>query len=347
MRCLHRQSGLLAVIVWCSVILAGCGGEAHRHRPAVGQPSPSAATPFRFFSPRSFWNEPIPANASVDPNSARMIAALDAVVRSEVRRKNGPWIDAGTDGVPIVTVTADQPSTSVILDRSGTTNPAISAAWRSVPLPSDAEPSPGEHDLAVWQPSTDRMWEFFEMQHRNGHWMARWGGAMQHVSSNQGVYGPQAWPGGQTYWGVTASSLPLVGGAMTIRQLESGHIDHALALAIPDTRADLFASPAERTDGTSTSPSAVPEGARLRLDPSLDLASLHLPPLTRMIAEAAQRYGIIIRDTGGEVTFFAQEPPRHSDVYAKLYGGLYPFQLLAAFPWSHLQVVKMDLHRGE
>jgi hypothetical protein len=289
----------------------------------------------------------VSTNATVDPNSPSMAAGLVAEVRRELQAKSGPWIDTSNDGVPIVTVPAGQPTVSVALRRAdGGTNPGISAAWRAVPLPPRARPSMGEHDLAVWQPSTDRMWEFFELTRSGGSWQARWGGAMQHVSTDTGVYGPRAWPGAQTFWGVTASSLPLVGGAMTLQQMQAGDINHALALAIPDTRAGVFAAPAQRTDGTSASADAIPEGARLRLDPRLDLSALHLPPLTRAIAQAAQRYGIIIRDTGGEVTFFGQDPSAGSRAYAKLYGGLSPYQLLAAFPWNRLQVLKLELRRG-
>jgi hypothetical protein len=343
MRRIQPTPGQLLAALCVCVTVVGCGGGSHQ---APRRPAASAGQPFRFFSPQSFWNQPIPASAPIDPGSTRMVSSLNADVQREVQAKNGPWIDAGTDGVPIVTVPASQPTTSVTLDRAGTVNAAVSSAWSSVPVPTNAEPSPGEHDLAVWQPSTDRMWEFFEMARNRGHWEARWGGAMQHVSNNPGVYGSQAWPGAQTFWGVTATSLPLVGGAMTIQQLQSGRIGHALAIAIPHTRAGVFASPARRTDGNTALPDAVPEGARLRLDPHLDLSSLHLPRLTRMIAEAAQRYGIIVRDTGGVVSMFAQEPTAHINPYPRLYGGLYPYQLLAAFPWGHLQVLKLDLRRA-
>ncbi len=64
----------------------------------------------------------------------------------------------------------------------------------------------------------------------------------------------------------------------------------------------------ERTDGTSQSPLSLPEGAHLRLDPTLNLAALHLPRLTRMIAEAAQRYGIFVRDRTANIAFYAQDP---------------------------------------
>ena len=120
-------------------------------------------------------------------------------------------------------------------------------------------------------------------------------------------------------------------------------------MAIPDTRAGVYAAPAQRTDGKTADPLALPEGAHLRLDPSLDLASLHLPRVTLMIAEAAQRYGIIVRDTASHVTLYAQDPtPTGANPYNGPHGyleGQTPVQLLASFPWSRLEVVRMSLYR--
>ena len=109
-----------------------------------------------------------------------------------------------------------------------------------------------------------------------------------------------------------------------------------------------YASPAQRTDGKSASPLSLPEGAHLRLDPNLDLAALHLPRLTLMIAEAAQRYGIFITDGSSDREILAQDPtPTGTNPYAGPDGyfeGKYPNQLLASFPWSQLELLKMELH---
>ncbi len=332
----------LILALCCGATLAGCGSSHHRVA-STSSGGTRRALPFRFFSAQSFWNQALAANTPIDPDSARMIAGITAAVHSEEVRGDGPWIDVTTDGVPVVQVSDSQPTVPVKLDHPP--DPALTSAWRAVPLPSSAQPSGGDHDLAVWQPGTNRMWEFFQLHHANDGWEAEWGGAMQNVSSNSGVYGPSAWPGAQSYWGVTAGSLPLVGGAMTVRQLEAGDIDHALALAIPDTRADAYAAPAERSDGVDRSLDAIPEGARLRLNPNLNLAALHLPPLVRLMAEAAQRYGIVVRDTAGVVSFIAEDPvDKNFTVYRRLAQGLYPNKLLALFPWSHLEVVRMNLH---
>jgi len=303
--------------------------------------------PFRFFSSLSFWNEPVDAGASLDPGSAEMVAALDATIASEQQAGNGPWIDTTSYSVPVYTVSASQPTIRVTLDRYPT--PALQSAWSAVPLPSDAQPSAGtDGDLVIWQPSTDRLWEFWRAIHEGGNWRAAWGGAMRNTSSQEGVYGPNTWPGAQPGWGVSASSLSLVGGLITLEDLQLGQINHALAMAIPEVRARVYSSPAQRTDGTSTNPLSLPEGAHLRLDPNLNLATLHLPKLTLMIAEAAQRYGIFITDKGGNVAFYAQDPiPTASNPYAGPNGyfqGKYPNQLLATFPWNNLQLLKTQPH---
>ncbi len=192
------------------------------------------------------------------------------------------------------------------------------------------------------------MWEFWGLAKVGKGWRASWGGAMQDVSTSQGAYGPEAWQGATACWGASASSLSIAGGFITLEDLEKGTINHALAISVSNVRSGLFASPAQRTDGGSTEPTSLPEGAHLRLDPTLDLASLHLPRLTLMMAEAAQRYGIFVRDIAANVAFYAEDPtPTGVNPYAGPHGyfeGQSPPNLLASFPWSHLQLLKMEPH---
>jgi hypothetical protein len=136
---------------------------------------------------------------------------------------------------------------------------------------------------------------------------------------------------------------------MRIAELSRGRIDHALAMNVPVARAGEFSWPAQRTDGIGGA-AAIPEGARLRLDPSLDLGELKLPPLTRAIARAAQRFGIVVRDqtgAGNAIAFFGEDPrPREPDPYRRgggLFGSSTPLDLLAGFPWDRLQLLRMNL----
>ena len=95
------------------------------------------------------------------------------------------------------------------------------------------------------------------------------------------------------------------------------------------------------------SPTAIPEGTRFRLDPGLDLSSLRVSPLVREMARAVQRYGLVIRDRGGAVAFYAEDPGRlRSNPYrgaGGIFGGSSPSELMRQFPWEHLQALKTDL----
>ena len=320
-----------------------------------GVAASTGKVPFRFFSPTSFWNRQVPARARLDRHSAGVVGALNEGIAGERQAGKGPGINTTVFSVPVYTVSADQPVVTVTLANASVESwwgaPALQSAWGAVPLPADAQPAAGtDKHLVVWQPSTDRLWEFLQMEHGEDGWHAFWGGAIQNVSTDSGGYGPEAWPGAKPRWGASASSLSIAGGLITMEDLEKGQINHALAMAIPDPRAGVYASPAQRTDGRSTSPLSLPEGAHLRLDPNLNLASLHLSRVTLMIAEAAQRYGIVVRDTAAHVTLYAQDPtPIGTNPYLGPHGyfeGKSPQQLLESFPWSHLQLLKMTLYRN-
>jgi hypothetical protein len=77
---------------------------------------------------------------------------------------------------------------------------------------------------------------------------------------------------------------------------------------------------------------------------------LKLPHFTLMLAAAAQKFGIFVSDTAANVALYARDPtPTGSNPYTGASGyfeGKSPAQLLASFPWSDLQLLKMELHAG-
>jgi hypothetical protein len=60
----------------------------------------------------------------------------------------------------------------------------------------------------------------------------------------------------------------MLAGVVTLEEIARRRIDHALAMATTDAAKGRFMWPAQRTDGGLTDPAALPEGARLRLDPT-------------------------------------------------------------------------------
>jgi hypothetical protein len=320
-------AGLLAAVA------LSAAPAALARRPAASAGTP--AWPGNPFSPNSFWNATLSAHAPLAPQSP---AYVNELVRQVDRY--GPWLNTYQYSVPVYVVGAHETTTHVTLDAYG---PDLQAKFNMVPLPSGAVPARGtDAELTVWQPSTNRMWDFYKL-HRAGHeWHASWGGFMSDVSKNPGYFDHS----GQTNsWGATATGLPLLGGLVTFADLKRGYIDHALAIALVETEARYFAWPAQRTDGGSFTRgiTAIPEGTRFRLDPSLNIAALHLPPLDRMLAQAAQRYGMVVRDKASAVTFVGQAPTSAANPWTSIFGGQYVSKILQQFPWSHLEALQSPL----
>jgi hypothetical protein len=325
----QRLRLLAASILALALAGAGCGDEP-------------PAKP-KFFASDSVWNRPLGDSARLHPASPGLVGEL-----ARQLRVHGAWINSTEFSVPIYTVPKDQPGVSVHIDTPSDMFTGIPDATKlaqtleGMPIPPDARPAAGtDRHLVVWQPSTDTMWELW-IAHRLGDgfpsrddtpgWHASWGAKIAAVSRSPGVIQPP--------FGATASGLPLVGGLITLDELESGHIDHALALAAPDVKQGEAVPPATRTDGAYAGPNAIPEGTRFRLPASLDLDSLDLPPVTRMIADAAQRYGMIVRDRAGSVAFYAEDPiPSGNPVLRRKLGDQSPAEALARFPWDRLQAL--------
>ena len=72
---------------------------------------------------------------------------------------------------------------------------SLQSAFDAVPIPANAQPAAGsDAEMTIWQPSTDKLWEFFQMQKEADGWHAAWGGAIDNVSQSPGYYTPTRGP---------------------------------------------------------------------------------------------------------------------------------------------------------
>jgi hypothetical protein len=235
------------------------------------------------FSLTSYRNEPLASNAPIDSNSASLVAALINVATGS--GWHGVWMNSSVYTQPVYTVGATQPGVRVQL--SGCTtgflcDQNLQGKFNSVPLPGDVQVYPQNQDsdseVVVYQPSTDKMWEFWDLQQNLlGQWTAGWGGYMgpdntcyaqgypQPVSgtkacptavsqstaqiqpANQGGSGSlSAGTAGVGSQGAAASGIPLLAGLQRISEgqaILSGRasaLDHVLAISIPHVVARRF-----------------------------------------------------------------------------------------------------------
>ncbi|MEX0982018.1 MAG: hypothetical protein WD577_06010 [Bacteroidales bacterium] len=142
------------------------------------------------------------------------------------------------------------------------------------------------------------IYDFWKMRYGNGRWKAGWGNALP-LNSN-GIF-----PKGLSARG---SGFELLQGVIWPQELETGVINHALIFSYDHTKAGGPVSPATESDGTSNEAWAIPEGALVQLDPSLDLSILGLNEYEMIIAKALQEYGMYCADDGGGISLYAINP---------------------------------------
>jgi hypothetical protein len=131
----------------------------------------AAQWPGNPFSPTSIWNAALPRQAAIDRKSRALVHEL---VRQVDRF--GPWMNTTSYSTPVYVVSANQPTEHVTLKTWG---PDLQQAFDAVPIPDEAVASTGtDQQMTVWQPSTNKLWEFWSMQRSRSGWQARWGGEM-------------------------------------------------------------------------------------------------------------------------------------------------------------------------
>ena len=90
----------------------------------------------------------------------------------------------------------------------------------------------------------------------------------------------------------------------------------------------------------------MPIGARLRLDPAVDVDALGLGRVASAIAKSAQRYGFIVVDTAGAVGVVAESGAMERartgrDPWPEVLGGP-SYTALKGFPWDRVSVLVPD-----
>ncbi len=318
------------------------GSEAASAQATITSAATPGGLPAQIFSPSSFWYQQIPASARLNARSSTyvrdLLADIDATSAGFNTTEYTP---------PIYSVGSSTKRYNVkhVLCKGVSSDSSwVAGQWQeqfgSVPIPAGASGSSGEDaEIVLYSASTRELWELWHFSSSKSGYSACWGGKIADAGRSSGV---------MTYpFGVAASGLSLVGGTVRISELLAGHIDHVIAIGINRPRSGVYSWPANRTDGTWHSTSAIPEGLRFRLDPRLNIAAMHLNPVARMVAVAAQKYGFIVRDdTFGPLVVYGENATPYiratgKNPYARITGAS-PYSYMVGFPWSHLQAMPLN-----
>lgn len=300
------------------------------------------------FHNRSAWYQLVSAGPTA-ANSSTVMGALQTALAGQ------PIVFGTTSGTPVWIATAATPKVRVSLNDVGLGAPALvtnqqqTGILDAVPIPGDAVPpeNPAK-TMAVWSPETDQVWELVGVaKAATGAWSATWAARFDQVSRNAGAAAPPL--------GITAGSVAETAGMVKVAEvaegIRTGRIDtirHAVAVLVPKGTLSTGVSwPATRTTGTSTAGTALAVGQRLRLSRSFNIAGSSLTPVAKMIATAAQLYGLIVvgEDVKARVVVETGEPYRVAtgeDPWIGLLGSATTTNALNGFPVNLMHVLPVD-----
>jgi hypothetical protein len=279
----------------------------------------------RLYAPDAFINTPIGPSPTVESNSPEMVAQAFENYSSNANLSNSnSW------GIPVYNA-ADQ-STSYEV---GCKYYGCDTNFGSVHIPAGAQPQWGsDGDLIVFQPGGNEF-DIWLGQHTDSGWTTgtRWLESFSGPATNCSTQ--------PACGGVDVAKFALAAGMVRPEEIAQGHIDHALAITTPYTRQGYVACPAAHTDGKHADPNALPIGAHVQLDPSIDVAALRIPAWQKVVDVALQQYGAYVIDTGGSVSLYAESNlGRPYNAWAKA-GVSSDSPHLSGFPWHSMRVLSM------
>jgi len=189
-----------------------------------------------------------------------------------------------------------------------------------------------DNQMVILNLETRCEYDMFQARFENGKWVASWANSIS--LDSQGFY--------EKGFSARGSGFTTLAGLIWPDELKNGEIKHALGFSYPGVAAGGPVSPATESDGISTGLWALPEGARLQLDPSLNLDTLGLTPYAKTIAKALQAYGMILFDDGSSGVSIEAIDPKSTQGNA--YEGLFPdvdFPELNDIPLDRLRLLKL------
>jgi hypothetical protein len=138
----------------------------------------------------------------------------------------------------------------------------------------------------------------------------------------------------------TGSGLPGIAGVVRLAEVKAGQIPHALVFSTMFCGSGVR-YPAGKSDGGYEGRGALPEGARLQLDPAVDLDAIPgITPGEMAVARALQVYGAYVGDCGGAKVAFTFEHPKGGENPYPSVGFAWDYFGMDHIPWERMRVLR-------
>lgn len=294
--------------------------------------------PYRAFQASSYWNTPLCTNAPRDANSANMIEFLKSDNVAPFIKFAGVQSDGGW-GNPIYWAKPTDP----VYEVAGTRY-TLPPEFSRLRIPSGAQPAAtSDGEFTVYDLEAGGVAHLWRATYDAGAntWSAD-GGAYYYVNSN-GLHGSVSGSDDRRNTGHRGAAPPVH--AVRWDEVQAGSVDHVLKIAINTARRD-FVFPMVGSDGNSVDQNAPPQGARLRIKPSVDLTRLGLSPAALVVSRALQQYGAMVGDQSGGATMLKVENTV-AEGKGSLWDGVLGVDSLSAIPFDSYEFIRLGYNPAD
>lgn len=291
-----RHTLYAAALVGFVSVVVGAGVQTTQEKPdTIVRQEPPAAS-YRAFSADSWWNTPVPDDAALHPYGPEILDYLRTAPESGpgcltlAGAGDSPW------GQPIYWAGASDPTYDLAGDVSGEL-PELAR----LRIPRGARPaSNSDGSVTIYDVNKGYVVALTDADYdaESDSWSAD-GATVTYLKSNglrveTGLSDDPRNRG--THRGNNGATM-----AASWDEVQAGAIRHVLKIAVGPELSEDYVFPMVGSDGdySGDDPVVPPQGLRLRIKPSVDLAAMDLHPEARVIAQALQRYGVYIGDSGG------------------------------------------------
>jgi hypothetical protein len=246
----------------------------------------------------NIWNTPVDT-LPVLANSATMVNTIGASRGFHADFGASVW-DGGPIGIPFVTVSGTQtkyPASFLYDDES---DPGPYAVPLNAPIEGGPNATGDRHAIAI-DTTNCVLYELYRAFPGASSWTAD-SGAIFDLRSN--ALRPLTWTSAD------AAGLPIAPGLVTVDEVLSGEIRHAIRFTAPQTRRE-FVWPARHYASSLTGTQYPRMGERFRLKASFDISPY--PADVQVILRAMKKYGIILADNGSAWYISGKPDPRWND----------------------------------
>jgi len=292
----RRRAVTSTGVLVLTLVLGGCVSE----QPEVGphtnwNPAPVVdGASYRAFTPDSWWNTPLPADAPSHPRADDILRYMRTAPESGEGCVRLAGAGDTTWGQPVYWAQPDDPTYRVAVRKD---DPPPELQDLRIP---DGARAADNNDGSMTVFDVDRGYVVAltdaAFDGDTGSWRAS-GATVTYLDSN----GLDVRTGQASDERNRGSHRGNNAAVMMARfdEVEAGRIEHVLKVASGPDPSSRSVFPMVGSDGDSSDPAAPPQGLRFRIKPSVDLESLGLSEQALVIARALQEYGFYIGNSGG------------------------------------------------